>query len=105
MKKETKSVLRVVISLVYIIWGILSPVTAIKAILALDVGAIASAAVGILMLIGGVCGLINVKKKACRLIGVVLFLLSAVAVALALPTISVQFIITAILAWLFIVCL
>jgi len=105
MKKSTKGVLRVLISLAYIIWGILSPITALQAILALDIGAIVSAAVGIAMLIAGFLGLINVKKKTCRLLGVVLFLFSVVAVIVSLPGINYQSIITAVLAWLFIVCL
>ena len=105
MKKETQNVLRIVISIVYIVWGILSPITAIKAIIALNIGAIASAAVGILTLCAGLFGLISVKKKACRLIGFLLFVLSIVAVVLALPAISRNSIITALLAWLFIICL
>ncbi|MBR2908106.1 MAG: hypothetical protein IKC26_08735 [Clostridia bacterium] len=105
MKKGTKSVLRVVISIIYIIWGIFSPISAIKAIIALDVGAIASATVGVLMLLAGIFGLLGMKKGKCRAFGIVIFIASVVAVVLALPVISLSSIITAILAWLFIVCL
>ena len=103
MKKGTKNVLRVVISIVYIVWGIFSPISAIKAVLALNIGAIASAAVGVLMLLAGLFGLIGVKKKTCRIFGIVLFVLSVAAVVLALPTISVNSIVTAILSWLMVV--
>lgn len=44
MKSGTKSVLRILISIVYIIWGIMAPVTAFQAIIALDINAIISAA-------------------------------------------------------------
>ena len=47
MKQGTKNVLRIVISIVYIVWGIWSPISAISAIIALNVGAIASATVGV----------------------------------------------------------
>ena len=107
MKSGTKNVLRVVISLVYIIWGILSPITAIKAIIALDIGAIASAAVGVLTLLAGIFGLIGVKREKCRLFGIIIFVASLVAVVLSIVGggFSVQSVITAILAWLFIACL
>lgn len=105
MKLGTKKIVKVIISIIYILWGIYSPITAFQAVLALDVGAIASAAVGILMLLAGIFGLIGIKKIKCRIFGIVIFICSLAAVVLALPAISVQSIITALLAWLFIVCL
>ncbi|MBQ8331985.1 MAG: hypothetical protein IJX94_05765 [Clostridia bacterium] len=105
MKATTKKVLKIIISIIYIIWGLYSPISAIKAVLDLDVGAIASAAVGVLMLLAGIFGLLGIKKIRCRIFGVVIFVCSIVAVVLALPSISINSIITAILAWLFIACL
>jgi len=104
MKKSTKNVLRIVISIVYIIWGIYSPVSAIEAILALNIPAMVSAAVGVLMLLAGIFGLFGLKKGKCRAFGIVIFIFAIVSVVLALPTISVNSIVTAVLAWLFIVC-
>ncbi len=104
MKKGTKNVLRIVISIVYIIWGIYSPVSAIQAILALNIPAIVSAAVGVLMLLAGIFGLFGLKRGKCRAFGIVIFIAAIVSVILALPAISVNSIVTAILAWLFIVC-
>jgi hypothetical protein len=104
MKKSTRNVLRIVISIVYIIWGIYSPISAIKAILAFDIAAIISAAVGVLMLLAGIFGLFGLKKGKCRAFGVVIFIAAIVSVVVALPSISVNSIVTAILAWLFIVC-
>ena len=105
MKATTKKILKIIISIIYIIWGLYSPISAIKAVLDLDVGAIASAAVGVLMLLAGIFGLLGIKKIRCRIFGVVIFVCSIVAVVLALPSISINSIITAILAWLFIACL
>ncbi len=105
MKKGTKNVLRVIISIVYIIWGIWAPISAISAVLALNVGAMISAAVGIITLLAGIFGLLGVKKYKCRIFGIVIFVGAIVAIVLALPTISVNSIINAILAWLFIACI
>lgn len=105
MKKSTKNVLRIVISIVYILWGIYSPLSAIQAVLALNVSAMISAAVGILMLLAGIFGLIGMKKLKCRVFGIIIFVFSIVAVVTALPSISVTSIVTALLSWLFIVCL
>ena len=104
MKKGTKNVLKIVISIVYIIWGIYSPISAIEAILALNIPALVSAAVGILMLLAGIFGLFGLKKGKCKAFGLVIFAFAIVSVILALPAISVNSIVTAILAWLFIVC-
>ena len=105
MKKGTKNVFRVIISIIYIIWGIWSPVSAFDAIVSLDVGAMISAGVGILTLLAGIFGLLGIKKIKCRIFGIVIFVLSVVAIVFALPAISVNSIINAILAWLFIACL
>ena len=99
-----KKVLKIVISIIYIAWGIASPLMAINAVMALDVGAIASAAVGILTLLAGVFGLIGIKKMKCRIFGLIIFLCSVAAVVLALPSISIPSIVTAVLAWLYIAC-
>lgn len=105
MKKGTKNVLRIVISIVYIIWGIYSPISAIQAVLALNIPALISAGVGILMLLAGIFGLIGMKKIKCRIFGIIIFVFSLVAVFMALPSLSANSIITALLSWLFIVCL
>ena len=105
MKKGTKNVLRVVISIVYIVWGLWSPISAFKAVLALDMGAIISAAVGVITLLAGIFGLLGAKKSMCRTMGVIIFIGAIVAIVFALPTINVNAIVNAILAWLFIACI
>ena len=106
MKKSTKRVVQVIISIIYIIWGILSPISAIQAIIALDVGAMISAGVGVLMLLAGIFGLLDIKKSHRRIFGVVIFIISVISLALSIKDFNfysiVRSAVTALLAWLFI---
>ena len=62
MKKATKSILKIVISIIYIIWGLWSPISAFEAVLDLNIPALITAGVGVLMLLAGIFGLIGMKK-------------------------------------------
>ena len=103
MKKTAKVVLKKVISVIYILWGIAAPLAALKAALALNVPALISAGVGILMLLAGILGLIGLKKLKCRIFGIIIFVFSLVGVITSLPTLNVNSIVTALLSWLFII--
>jgi len=105
MKNSTRTILRIVISIVYIIWGIASPLAAWEALLALNFSALLGAALGIITLLAGVFGLLGIKRSRCRIFGIVIFVLAIVSFVSGLPTISVNHIVSAILAWLFITCL
>ena len=105
MKRSTRSLLRVIISLIYIVWGIFAPINAFKAILALDVSAVISAAVGVLTLFAGVLGLLDIKKAKCRIMGIIIFVGAVISIVVAFPNISIPSIINAVLAWLFIICI
>lgn len=105
MKKSTKNVFKIIISIIYILWGIMSPITAFQAIVALDIPAIIGAAVGILMLLAGIFGLFGLKRNKCRVFGIIIFIFALVSVFSALPAIAWQPIVTAVLAWLYIVCI
>lgn len=106
MKKSTKKILKVVISILYIIWGITAPLTAISAILAFDLSAIIGAAVGVLMLLAGIFGLLGIKSDKCKLFGAIIFIGAAVSFVLSLlgGGFAWSNIVSAILAWLFITC-
>ncbi len=106
MKKSTKNVFKILISIVYIIWGIYSPIEAFAAIVDLSIPAMISAGVGILTLLAGIFGLFGMKKDKCRIFGVIIFIFSLVSVAVSLmsPPVNFTSIITALLAWLYIVC-
>ena len=103
MRKSTKRGLtRVLISILYIVWGIMAPMTALKALLALDLTGIVTAAVGVLMLIAGFYGLLDIRRAKIRTFGAIIFVVAVISIVLALPTINIVSIITAVLAWLYI---
>jgi hypothetical protein len=106
MKSATRKILKILISIVYIVWGIYSPLSVIKAVFALDVGALISAFVGVLTLLAGIFGLIGIKKMKCRIFGIIIMIFSIVSIVYTLPmgVIPTNSIINAILAWLFISC-
>jgi hypothetical protein len=107
MKATTKKIFKIIISLVYIVWGIYSPLSIIKAVFALDVGAIIAASVGVLTLLAGIFGLIGIKKTKCRAFGIVIMIFSIISIVYSIPMggIPVNSIINAVLAWLFISCI
>ena len=104
MKRSTKRIIRVLIGILYIIWGIASPVSAYEALIALDTTALVSAGIGVLMLLAGILALFHIRKSVCRVFGIVIFLANAVPIALALPTIHLQSVTSAVLALLFVIC-
>lgn len=105
MKSTTRGLIRVLISILYIVWGILSPISAIKSLIALDLSGIVTAVVGVFMLIAGFFGLLGIKRAKVRTFGVIIFVAAAISVAISLPAINFVSIITAILAWLFIIAI
>lgn len=105
MTVATKKVIKILISIVYIIWGIYSPISVIRAVLDLDLSAILSALVGVMTLLAGIFGLIGIKKLKCRIFGTVILVLAVIGIVTALPVISLRLIVNAVLALLFILCL
>jgi hypothetical protein len=105
MKKGTKNVMRIIISIIYIVWGIFSPIRALEAVLALSIPDMISAGVGILTLLAGILGLFGMKKIKCRIFAIVILVFAIIGVATALPTVNVDSLVTALLSWLFIICL
>ena len=106
MKSATRKILKILISIVYIVWGIYSPLSVIKAVFAHDVGALIAAFVGVLTLLAGIFGLIGIKRTKCRIFGIIIMIFSIVSIVYSLPmgAIPTNSIINAILAWLFISC-
>ena len=106
MKSATKKILKIIISIVYIVWGIYSPLSVINAVMEYDIGALIAAFVGVLTLLAGIFGLIGIKKTKCRIFGIIILIFSIVSIVYSLPmgSIPTNSIINAILAWLFITC-
>jgi hypothetical protein len=55
------------------------------------------------MLIAGFFGLLGIKRAKVRTFGVIIFVVAVASIILALPAINIVSIVTAALAWLFII--
>ncbi|MBE6694590.1 MAG: hypothetical protein E7589_07485 [Ruminococcaceae bacterium] len=100
-----KTVLRIITSIVYIAWGIYSPLSAIDAIMSLNVSALISAGVGVLMLVAGVLGLIGIKKSTRRLFSVIILISSALPIITALPAFHISSLVTVAISVLYLLCI
>ena len=111
MKRTTKKVIHIIISLFYILWGIGAPLSFIKNLANLNfdsilsVGTLLSVATGLIMLIAGILGLIRLRPLYRRLLGFIIFILAASSAITSLMggSIAWQAIVQAILAWLYII--
>ncbi|MDD6260762.1 MAG: hypothetical protein PUA74_06745 [Clostridiales bacterium] len=103
---------RIVISLIYIVMGIDSLIpsieSALRSALELDIIGILTASVGILMLLAGLFGILDVKRGVCRTMGIIIFAVSAFMFVWSLlkgQGYQRDGLIGAALAWLFIICI
>ena len=70
-----KKVIHIIISLLYIVWGIGAPLTFVKSLANLDfesilsIGTLLSVATGLLMLIAGILGLFRLRPIYRRILG------------------------------------
>ena len=104
MKKSTKKIVHIIISILYIIWGIGAPLSAVRAIIALNIPALISAAVGVVMLLAGIFGLFRIKPLKRRLFGLVIFIGAVISIVTSLGSgLQWQPIVSAVLAWLYII--
>lgn len=106
-----KKVIHVIISLLYIVWGIGAPLTFVKSLANLDfasvlsISALLSVATGMLMLVAGILGLFRLRPIHRRVLGIIIFILAATSAATSLAggNIAWQAILQAVMAWLYIV--
>lgn len=106
-----KKVLHVIISIVYIIWGIGAPLSLIKSLATLDlasltsIGTLISVATGLVMLLAGILGLLRIKPLKRRLLGVLILVLALAGVVTSLVGggFSWQAVLQALMAWAYIV--
>ena len=111
MKKTTKKIIHVIISLIYIVWGIGAPLSFVKNLANLNfesilsIGTILSVATGLLMLIAGILGLLRLRPIHRRLLGIIIFVLAAASAVTSLMGghIAWQAILQAVMAWLYII--
>ncbi len=100
-----KKVIHVIISILYIVWGIWAPVSVLDALLAFNLPAMISAAVGVIMLLAGIFGLFRLKPAYRRVFGIIIFVGALVSVITSLLHADIYWsaVVQAILAWLYIV--
>lgn len=106
-----KKVLHVIISIVYIIWGIGAPLSLIKSLATLDlasltsIGTLISVATGLVMLLAGILGLLRIKPLKRRLLGILILVLALAGVVTSLVGggFSWQAVLQALMAWAYIV--
>ena len=106
-----KKVLHVIISIVYIIWGIGAPLSLIKSLATLDlasltsIGTLISVATGLVMLLAGILGLLRIKPLKRRLLGILILVLALAGVVTSLVGggFSWQALVQAIMALLYII--
>jgi hypothetical protein len=106
-----KKIIHIIISIVYIIWGIGAPLSLIKSLVSLDItsltsiGTLISIATGLVMLFAGIFGLLRIKRLKRLILGIVIFVLavSGVITSIAGGGLSWQAILQAVMAWLYII--
>ena len=106
-----KKLIHIIISIVYIIWGIGAPLSLIKSLAALDlasltsIGTLISVATGLIMLFAGIFGLLRIKPLKRRILGIVIFILAICGVVTSVVGggFSWQALLQALMAWAYIV--
>ena len=101
-----KNITRILISVIFIVYGISSVFTAFSALLDLDILGVLGCALGLLMFAMGIFGFIRSQITVCRVLGVIVCILSAINFAAALVggAFDVQSLVTALLAWIYFDC-
>ena len=106
-----KKLIHIIISIVYIVWGICAPLSLIKSLVALDlsslasIGTLISVATGLVMLFAGIFGLLRIKPLKRRILGIVIFVLAICGVVTSVVGggFSWQALLQALMAWAYIV--
>ena len=106
MAANKKNITRVLVSIIFVAYGISSVIEAFRALLDLDLLGILGCALGIIMFITGILGLLKTQIKVCRVLGIIICVLSALQFALSLAggAFAVQMLVQALLAWIYFDC-
>ena len=106
-----KRFFQIIISIVYILWGIGAPLTLIGSLATLnlaaltDIGLLISVATGLVMFFAGIFGLFSIKPLKRRILGIIILVLAALSVVTSLigGHIAWQAVLQAVMAFLYIV--
>ena len=106
-QKSSRNLTRILISIIFIALGTSSVISVLQDLVTLNLNIGIAAALGILMFITGIVSLCG-KMVACRILGVIICLLSAAMFILSLPSATLGtlqapalYLTQALLAWLF----
>lgn len=96
---------RILISIIFIALGIGSFAQALESLLDFDLGGVLSCSLGVLMFVLGILGLFKASMKACRVIAVIVCVLSATSFIMSVVGGSLSGITTtlvwALLSWMY----
>ena len=99
-----KKFARILVSILYIIWGISALISLWPDLIELYVAAILSAAVSVIMLLAGIFGLFGIQTAKRRVFGVIILVLALFSVVTSLQNGYLwQPIVSALLAFLYII--
>ena len=106
MAKKTANLTKILISLVFIAFGIDSVIRALELLLSFDIVGVLSCALGVIMFITGILGLCRVKIQVCRVLAIIVCILSAATFITGLLALSfqTQMLVQALLAWVYFDC-
>lgn len=106
MAASKSKITRILISIIFIAWGVESVVLAFESLLDLDLNGVVASALGLVMFTTGLLGLFGASIKACRIMGIIICVLSAASfiMALASGSFATQSLVQALLAWLYFDC-
>ncbi len=101
-----KNITRTIISVIFIAYGVSSVFAAFDALLELNLAGILGCALGLLMFLTGLFGIVRANIKICRVLAVLICILSALEFAMALVggAFVVNSLVQALLAWLYFDC-
>ncbi len=106
-KKSSNNLTRVLISIIFIALGTSSVISAVQGLVTLNLNIGIATALGILMFVTGIISFCK-KMVACRVLGVIICILSVIMFVLSLPSATLGslqapalYLTQALLAWLF----
>ena len=103
---KNKNATKIIISIIFIAYGVDGFIRAFQELLTFDILGVVSCALGVLMFITGILGLLKGQIKICRALGVVICILSAFNFVLALAggSFATQMLVQALLSWIYFDC-
>lgn len=81
-KAKTRNVFRIIVSIIFIIYGVFAAVSALKGI-SLSLSWALEAAIAAIVLIAGILGITKTNYNKCRVLGIIILILAIVSFVLS----------------------